>query len=83
MMKHLEKLKYFLGIEVAYSRKGIFISQRKYVLNLPKETSKLGCRPLGIPIEVVEKFLQYLKSSLGKRILFREKEKHFNSKDIY
>nr|KYP64268.1 Retrovirus-related Pol polyprotein from transposon TNT 1-94 [Cajanus cajan] len=31
-MKEMGKLKYFLGIEVVYSRKNIFISQRKYVL---------------------------------------------------
>nr|KYP41832.1 Retrovirus-related Pol polyprotein from transposon TNT 1-94 [Cajanus cajan] len=42
-MKDLGKLKYFLGIEVAYSKNGIFISQRKYVLDLLKETGKLGC----------------------------------------
>ena len=36
-------LRYFLGIEVAYSKQGIFISQRKYVLDLLKETGKLGC----------------------------------------
>jgi len=33
----LGKLKYFLGIKVAYSRQGIFISQRKYILDLLKE----------------------------------------------
>jgi len=38
----LGKLKYFLGIEVAYSTKAIFISQRKFVLDLFKETCKLG-----------------------------------------
>jgi len=38
-MKDIGKLKYFIGIEVAYSKKGIFISQRKYVLDLLKETS--------------------------------------------
>ncbi|XP_068476657.1 uncharacterized mitochondrial protein AtMg00810-like [Phaseolus vulgaris] len=37
-MKDLGKLKYFFGIEVAYSRQSIFISQRKYILDLLKET---------------------------------------------
>jgi hypothetical protein len=50
-MKDLGKLKYFLGMEVAYSKQGIFICQRKYVLDLLKETGKLGCKPTGVPIE--------------------------------
>ncbi|XP_057747343.1 secreted RxLR effector protein 161-like [Arachis stenosperma] len=50
-MKDLGKLKYFLGIEVAYSRQGIFISQRKYILDLLKEIGKLGCKITGVPIE--------------------------------
>jgi len=45
-MKDLGKLKYFLGIEVAYSRLGIFISQRKYILDLLKETGSWVVRPL-------------------------------------
>ena len=32
---------YFLGIEVAYSRQGIVLSQHKYVLDLLKETEKI------------------------------------------
>lgn len=39
-MKALGRLKYFLDIEVTYSKKGIFISQQKYILYLLKETSK-------------------------------------------
>jgi len=37
-MKQLGDLKYFLGIEVARSKHGIFLSQRKYVLDLLTET---------------------------------------------
>ena len=37
-IKDLRKLKYFLGIEVVYSKQGIFISQVKYVLDLLRET---------------------------------------------
>ena len=41
-IKDLRILKYFLGIEVARSKQGILISQRKYVMDLLKETRLLG-----------------------------------------
>lgn len=44
-MKNLGRLKYFLGIEVVRSRKGIFLSQRKYVLDLLIEVGLLECKP--------------------------------------
>ena len=50
-IKDLGKLKYFLGIEVAHYRHRIFISQQKYVLDLLKEISKLGCKPVETPIK--------------------------------
>lgn len=37
-IKGLGHLKYFLGLEVAMSKKGIMVSQQKYVLNLLKKT---------------------------------------------
>ena len=50
-IKELEKLKYFLGIEVAYSTQGIFISQQKYVTDLLAETGKIGCKLVSIPMD--------------------------------
>ena len=49
-MKNLGHLKYFLGIEVMRSKKGIFISQRKYILDLLAETGMLDCKPAETPM---------------------------------
>ncbi|GJV39090.1 putative RNA-directed DNA polymerase [Tanacetum coccineum] len=51
-LKDLGNLKYFLGIEVARSKQGISMCQRKYVLDLLTETSMLNCRPVDTPIEM-------------------------------
>ena len=40
--KDLGRLTYLLGIEVAYSAQGIYISQRKYVLDILEETGLMG-----------------------------------------
>lgn len=50
-MKDLGKLKYFLGIEVACGSDGIFLSQRKYALDIIAETGTLGAKPAIIPLE--------------------------------
>jgi hypothetical protein len=50
-VKDLGQLRYFLGIEIARSPRGIVISQRKYVLDLLSETGRLGCRPVSTPID--------------------------------
>lgn len=50
--KDLGSLKYFfLGMEVARSRTGIVVSQRKYILDLLEETRMLGCKPNETPME--------------------------------
>lgn len=50
-LKNLGNLKYFLGMEIARSKKGIAVSQRKYVLDLLKETGMLGCKPAETPMD--------------------------------
>ena len=48
--KDLGMLKYFLGVEVMRSKCEIFLSQRKYVLNLLSETRKLAAKPCQSPM---------------------------------
>ncbi|RDX90757.1 Copia protein, partial [Mucuna pruriens] len=69
LKEKLGKLKYFLGIEVAYSKQGIFISQRKYILDLLKETGKLGCKTSRVPIEQNHRIgMRKVQSLVGKSI---------------
>ena len=50
-IKDLGALRYFFGMEFARSKKGIFVSQRNYVLDLLKETGLLGCKLVETPME--------------------------------
>ncbi|CAA7062183.1 unnamed protein product [Microthlaspi erraticum] len=50
-MKDLGRLKYFLGIEISRGPTGMFLSQRKYALDIIAETGNLGSRPAATPLE--------------------------------
>lgn len=49
-MKDLGRLKYVL--DVLRSKRGIFICQKKYVLDVLAETGMLDCKPAETPIIV-------------------------------
>ncbi|KAJ0970451.1 hypothetical protein J5N97_023328 [Dioscorea zingiberensis] len=55
VIRDLGQMKYFLGMEVARSKCGIVISQRKYVLDLLAETGMSGCKPSDTPMDPNQK----------------------------
>ena len=50
-IKDLGRLRYFLGMEFARTKKELVVSQRKYILDLLKETGMSGCKPVDTPID--------------------------------
>jgi len=78
-MKDLGGLKYFLGIEALRFNKGIFISQRKYIMNLLAETGMIDCKPTDTPIQVNHG----LKFEEGANLADKERYQRLVEKLIY
>ena len=78
-IKDLEALKYFLGMEFARSKEGIFVNQLKYVLDLLNETGMLGCKPVETPIEPNIK----LQPTKAKNVKDRDRYQRFVGRLIY
>lgn len=57
-IKDLRILKYFLGLKVTHSKEDIFISQRKYYLDLLKHLYPLASKPILTPLNPTIKLHQ-------------------------
>ncbi|CAA6664134.1 unnamed protein product [Spirodela intermedia] len=87
-VKTLGRLKYFLGIKVAHSSKDMFISQRKYIIDLLARTEKSVCKPANTPIDPNQKLLFYLTHtqpdishavSILSQFMYQPKEYHLHA----
>lgn len=58
LVEELGKLKYFLRIEVAYSKQGIFLSQLKYIIDLLFETGRFSSKPMGTQLMKIIDYVQ-------------------------
>ena len=65
-IKDLGSLRHFLGTEVARSKNRIFISERKYVLDLLEEIGMSGCKPSDTPIKQNHKLGEQTKGVLAE-----------------
>ncbi|RDX69009.1 putative mitochondrial protein, partial [Mucuna pruriens] len=79
--KDLGHLKYFLGIEVAQSKEGIVIFQRKYALDILQETSMSNCRPVDSPMNpnmklIVKQGKPYSDPERYRRLVVKESAKN-------
>lgn len=70
-MKDLGQLRYFLGLEVDNSADGIFLSQRKYTIDILKEHKLLNARPLQLPLDMHVKLTPDLGDLLPNPLVYQ------------
>jgi hypothetical protein len=67
VIKDLERLRYFLSIEIATSKKGIVMSQRKYALDILQKASMLGSKDDNIPMDPMAHLFDGIAKLMDKK----------------
>ncbi|XP_024962038.1 uncharacterized protein LOC112502379 [Cynara cardunculus var. scolymus] len=71
-MKDLGRLKYFIGIEILRSEQGIFMDQKKYVLDLLAGTGMVDCKPADTLMIVNQKLYMEEKADLADKGIYQQ-----------
>lgn len=58
-IRDLGHLKYFLGVEIAQSTQGIYLTQRKYALEIISDSGISGAKPFDTPMEQHKKLTSH------------------------
>ncbi|KAA0037683.1 putative mitochondrial protein [Cucumis melo var. makuwa] len=69
-MKELGELKHFLGLEMEYSEKGLFLGQQKYVKDLLQKYGMSDCKPISTQMEVNKKFCTHEGKDLANPTMY-------------
>ncbi|KAA0061432.1 putative mitochondrial protein [Cucumis melo var. makuwa] len=71
-MKELGELKHFLGLEMEYSEKGLFLGQQKYVNDLLQKYGMSDYKPISTPMKVKKKFCMHEGKDLADPTMYRQ-----------
>nr|XP_016495881.1 PREDICTED: uncharacterized mitochondrial protein AtMg00810-like [Nicotiana tabacum] len=75
-IKDLGELKFFLGIELARSKEGILMNQRKFAIQLITDLGLAGSKPVTTPMECIQRFTTV---ELDQHLNLKENEKLVDS----
>ena len=71
-MTDLGILSYFLGLKFAYTEKGIFMHQKKYISEVLKKFNMMECNPTEMPVELNVKLVRSENEASVDGTLFRQ-----------